>query len=95
MSTRWVPDEGPPPVWVDLQRGGRADLVPLDLDATQADLERLGIRLSEGVTLNAWDQDGSPDARDDLLAKGVVERDPEGNVWCLRISAWGHESEPP
>ena len=93
MTTRWVPREGPPPVWVDFNRGGR-DVVYLDLPGTEADLRRLGIELSAGLVLNVWDQDGNhAGERDDLLATGVVERDPVRGAWLLRVTRWSHESE--
>ena len=69
FSTRWVPGDGPPPVWVDFNRGGR-DTVYLDLPATQADLQRLGIELWEGLVLNVWDEDANDSGeRDDTLAR--------------------------
>ena len=93
MSTSWLPREGPPPVWVDFNRGG-GDVVWLDLQGTQHDLERLGLTLEEGVTLNVWDEDADDSgARDDLIATGVVEcgaRWDDG--WQLRIIRWGHSS---
>ena len=93
MDTRWVPADGPPPVWVDFNRGG-GDLVYLDLPKTLGQLNRLGIDLREGVLLNVWDQDATEGfERDDLLATGVVERDPGRQKWVLRITWSAHESD--
>ena len=59
------------------------------------------IRLREGMTVMAFDED-TDDAgqRDDLLASGVVERSPEwlacnGSRWVLRIDSRGvhHQSD--
>jgi len=78
-------------VWVDFNRGG-GGVVYLDLPGTVADLWRLGIELSEGLALNVWDEEGNDAGeRDDLLATGIVERDPRG--WLLRVTSWRHESD--
>jgi hypothetical protein len=59
------------------------------------------VPLCEGMQVIAYDEDADEAGnRDDLLAKGIVERSPEwlqcrGSRWGLRIDARGviHESE--
>ncbi len=59
------------------------------------------IRLREGMTVTAFDEDtDEAGRRDDLLASGVVERAPEwlackGSRWVLRIDSRGvhHQSD--
>jgi hypothetical protein len=78
-----------------------AELLCLSHRDTCVDENGAEIRLHEGMTVTAFDEDtDEAGQRDDLLASGVVERSPDwlacnGSRWVLRIDSRGvhHQSD--
>ena len=77
------------------------DILCLSHEDTCLDENGVVFRLSEGLTLTAYDEDADENGnRDDLLAHGKVESAPawlqsHGSKWVLRIGEGGvkHESD--
>ena len=77
------------------------ELLCLSHRDTSTDEHGAEIRLREGMTVTAFDEDtDEAGRRDHLLASGVVERAPEwlackGSRWVLRIDSRGvhHQSD--
>jgi len=84
-------------VYVDFMKTdseGRLRLVCL---GTKNDLEKLGIVLVEGMTLNVYSDDANERGdRDDLLAEGVVLYNKAEEEWVLSLdpASIRHESDP-
>ena len=60
------------------------------------------VKLAAGMVVTAFEEDYEGDARDDLLATGIVEASPDwlqcnGSRWTLRIDKRGvrHQSDEP
>lgn len=88
----------PQRIWVDLMKTDDARRILLTTRGTREDLERSGLQLREGMTLEAYSDDVGDDGEpDDLLVEGVVLYDAQAEHWVLEIdwSAIRHRSDGP
>lgn len=70
-----------PRIWVDFMKTDAERRLILTTSGTVEDLQRLGIRLHEGLTLEVYSDDADNQGiRDDLLAEGIVHQD-EQDRW--------------
>lgn len=84
----------PQRVWVDLGKTDDERRVRLVTRGTIEDLQRLGIHLRAGMTLQVYSDDlNDAGERDDLIAEGIVHRSDDSSEWVLVIdwSAVRHE----
>jgi len=85
-----------PRVYADFQNLDDANHLRLTCAGTLQDLQRLGIRLKEGLTLTLYSDDedaaGNPD---ELRAEGIVHYDGSQECWVAEIDwkAIRHASE--
>lgn len=85
-----------PRVYVDFHNLDEFNCIRLTCTGTIADLERLGIRLHEGLALRLYtddaDDNGNPD---DLFADAIVQFNKEEQCWVAAIDwrALHHASE--
>ncbi len=83
-------------VYADFQNADDANRLRLTCAGTAHDLERLGLRLTEGLALTLYSDDEDDAGRpDELLAEGVVHFDIKQECWVAVIdwSALRHASE--
>lgn len=84
---------GAPRVLADLNKRS-GDFVLLTTIGTRHDLGRLGIVLSEGMTLSLWSDDADADGtQNNLEFEGVAHFDPDRNCWVATVdwSTMRHE----
>ena len=80
-----------PRVYADLNGGWRQGdhyTLTLDSSATERDLQRLGLTLVSGLTVDFWSDDGDDEGNPDpLLFQGVVEFDQARQKW-VAVTRW-------
>ena len=86
----------PPRVYADFQNLDDANRLRLTCAGTVHDLERLGLRLTEGLVLTLYCDDADDAGRpDELQAEGVVHYSNEQACWVAAIdwNALRHASD--
>ncbi len=86
----------PPRVYADFQNLDDSNRLRLTCAGTVHDLERLGLRLIEGLALTLYSDDEDDAGRpDELQVEGVVHYDDEQECWVAAIDwkAIRHASE--
>jgi hypothetical protein len=73
------------------------DYVALDTMGVDWGLDRLGLRITEGLRLRGYDHDGEKGTPDNLVTEGTVELWPEhgshNDLWVLHMDYLTHQSE--
>jgi hypothetical protein len=85
-----------PRVYADFQNLDDDNRLRLTCAGTRRDLERQGLKLSEGMRLTLYTDDATDDGQaDELLADGVVHFNEAENCWVAAIDwqAIRHASE--
>ncbi len=77
-------------VYADFQNLDRANRLRLTCAGTLRDLERSGLRLSEGMCLTFYTDDADDEGRpDELRVDGVVHFDESEQCWVATVD-WKH-----
>lgn len=88
-----------PQIYADLNKWEEVEgqfRVILTTRGTHEDLQKHGLTLKEGMTLDFWTDDGDAEGNSDpLYFQGVVTYDPKANCWTAAVNpeAIHHASE--
>lgn len=82
MCSKWKPEAGPRPIYIDFQALGSEGYICKS--GTFRDIERYGIPLRDGTSVNVYCDDIDDECGDELIAEGVLRRGPHTG-WVVRI----------